>query len=44
VFKKWKINMTFLPTEDIVANIFTKGLTRSKHYFCVSELGIVNGT
>jgi hypothetical protein len=39
-----KINMKFLPTEDMLADIFTNGLTRSKHDFCVSELGLVNET
>jgi hypothetical protein len=38
------INMQFLPSEDMVADIVTKGLTRNKHNFCVSELGLVNGT
>jgi hypothetical protein len=42
--KNGKINMKFLPTVDMVADIFTKGLTHSKHDFCVSELGLVNGT
>jgi hypothetical protein len=30
--------------EDMVADIFTKGLTHSKHNFCVSGLGLVNAT
>jgi hypothetical protein len=38
------INLQFLPSEDMVADIFTKGLTRCRHNFCVSELGLVNGT
>jgi hypothetical protein len=35
------INLKHLQTEDMIADIFTKGLNRPKHHKCLKYLGMV---
>lgn len=36
----YPINLCYLATERMVADILTKALTGSKHHFCVTGLGL----
>ena len=35
------IDVCFKPTEEMVADVFTKGLTSDKHHKCIQGLGLI---
>ena len=36
------IKIEYLPTEEMPADVLTKGLPSSKHNKCISQIGLVN--
>lgn len=41
VLERGTIETKFTPSEEMVADILTKGLTRDKHLWCIKELGLI---
>ncbi|KZC12727.1 Copia protein [Dufourea novaeangliae] len=41
VVAKGDIDIEYLPLEEMPADVFTKGLGASKHYACLSRLGLM---
>jgi len=40
VLEEGKVEVEFIPTEEMVADILTKGLPREKHEWCTRRIGI----